>query len=390
MPSQQELKRQEVSWKNAFRAIAGHRVSDPRTFKSVKNAGAFMTQAILRDRQKLTRGGRQELVMKYGQAKGGEVSFTLRDLNDMATKLERAKGKFKHEVVGIPAHDVIAHSTAADVHRAKNIKTATLFKFTGNTLSFRVQASGDTDTAPSHYQVRIRLEDWNNAITKGEGGKYLLAAKQATAGRVSFDCNCPRYIYWFHYLASIGGFDIAPHEDVFPKIRNPKLRGCACKHVLKTMLVLNSMAVQAKIAAVMQTTAQNTGFTETKRGKFLGDKDLSKLEKAGSQVAVNREFKKFVANTKSFMVKQREPEVKQVQKALNERMIKAMTNRDAAIKQKDADIDMFLTAMLRSWADTAKSGHVTFDKLAAGAAESNPKLGTKEQLISIAKAKGII
>lgn len=52
---------------------------------------------------------------------------------------------------------------------------------------------------------------------------------------LSFDCDCERHRYFFRYVASIGGFAAGRLETGYPKIRNPNLKGVACKHVLRVM-----------------------------------------------------------------------------------------------------------------------------------------------------------
>jgi len=381
MPTVNDLKNQEKRWRRAFDKVAVMRESDKRD--------AYLTPDMLRKRQKLTKNGRQKLVLAVGY-KGETKAYSLTQLNDMAKQIDRSEGRFQADRGGILVADVLNHSVPDDLQRAKGIGAATLYKFTENMLSFRVQASGDTLNAPSHYQVRVRLEDWGRAVRKGEGGKYLLAAKQATTGRVSFDCNCGRYIYWFHYLASIGGFDIEPHEDVFPKIRNPRLKGCACKHVLKTMLVMNSMAVQMKISAVMEDTAKKHGFSEAGRGKYLSEKDIKKLNVVGSSEASGRAFKKFTANVSAFTEKLKSPSAKRIKKEYEVKMINKLKAKAQEVKQAQGAAQKLAVARLRDLATMSKAYSVPFEKLAADSAKTNPGMGTAEELIAMAKEEGLI
>lgn len=61
-------------------------------------------------------------------------------------------------------------------------------------------------------------------------------------GHLSFDCDCERHRYFFRYIATIGGFNAGRDETGYPKIRNPGLKGVACKHVLRVMAELQSSA----------------------------------------------------------------------------------------------------------------------------------------------------
>ena len=59
-------------------------------------------------------------------------------------------------------------------------------------------------------------------------------------GGRKFDCSCDRHRYFLRYVATIGGFNAGRDETGFPKIRNPGLKGVACKHVLRVMAELES------------------------------------------------------------------------------------------------------------------------------------------------------
>jgi hypothetical protein len=68
------------------------------------------------------------------------------------------------------------------------------------------------------------------------------AADTLRKGYLAFDCDCERHRYFFRYVATIGGFNAGRDETGYPKIRNPSLRGIACKHVLRVMAELQSSA----------------------------------------------------------------------------------------------------------------------------------------------------
>lgn len=58
---------------------------------------------------------------------------------------------------------------------------------------------------------------------------------------IKFDCDCGRHTYWYRFIATTGDFayigskPLGRAETGLPKIRNPQLKGIACKHVLRTM-----------------------------------------------------------------------------------------------------------------------------------------------------------
>ena len=58
--------------------------------------------------------------------------------------------------------------------------------------------------------------------------------------KLAFDCDCGRHRYWFRYISTIGNFNSGRKELGFPKVRNPNLKGVACKHVLRVMSEVES------------------------------------------------------------------------------------------------------------------------------------------------------
>lgn len=270
-----EYKQFEKYFKHAWAKRSVQRQADKRN--------AFLTPALLRERRNLTNNGKQKLVLDFG-IQGGKVSYTLADLNRMATAMEKAEGKFGESVRGVTVSDLIRASKKIDITRAKQISNSTLYKFDGSILLFRVTSQSNK----GYHQVKIKLEDWEHEVRNGEGAAYLPAAMKALRGHVSFDCDCGRHQYWYRYLATIGGFALDPKEFAFPKIRNPKLQGCCCKHVLKTLAVMQTPFIQSRVALEMKDQATKKGWfsrrlhgdrpTET----FMTAKELRTSEASGS------------------------------------------------------------------------------------------------------------
>jgi len=301
---------------------------------------AFLTPDLLKRRKEVTKGGRQNLVLQYG-FKGREIEYSLQDLNKMASAAEKAAGKFKEETKGvrvdqlvrasrIPVNFVGKRRGMSDFRKAATqIGTAVMYKIQRNMLYFRVTSSGHTPKY-GHYQVRIRLEEWDSQIMKT--GTYLVAARKAASGRVSFDCTCGRHQYWFRYLATIGGFALDPEEHVFPKIRNPRLSGACCKHVIKALAVLQGGAVHARIAKEMERQAKKKGWLSDKVLKKFGtpkEEWIDEMEAADPDVV--KEFRSFTNARKAFTKKAKSSEmVKKVKELKKQNNIKA---KAAAYKQ---------------------------------------------------------
>lgn len=321
MPVKKDITKLESDWLTSYTEIEARRDSDKRVvnkrqinrFKKepskAATLGAYLTKDILDRRQELTLSGAQKLVFDFG-TRGGKnhrlESFSLSELNKMAADIQKREERFSANVSGVPIKQLLSKADRKDTQRAKDIKAATLYKIQGNVLTFMVTASGESHGAPSHYQVKVRLENWRSA-TQMEGQKYMNKALHAIHGNVSVDCNCGRYLYWYRYLATIGNFSISP-ENIFPKIRNPKLTGCVCKHVLRVCSTLSSPVVQQRIAKEMQQQAQSHKATNDEE-KYLRQEQLKRMHEAGSKNAAEalRDFKKAA---KAFQEKQKQPATK--------------------------------------------------------------------------------
>ncbi len=280
-----EFRQFEKTFKQIWAKTSTRRQADKRD--------AFLTPDLLRRRREVTKSGKQKLVLDFG-SQGGRVSYTLADLNKMAKAMEKAEGKFSESTRGVTVAELIRSSRKIDIERAKKITNSTLYKFDGSILLFRSRAGDDSKV--NFHQVKVRLEDWEHEVRGGLGNTYLPAAASAARGRVSFDCDCGRHQYWYRYLATIGGFALDPKEFAFPKIRNPKLQGCACKHVIKTLAVLQTPFVQSRIALEMKDQAQKKGwFSRLLHGErptetFMEGEDLQASELSGN-VGIEKSFK---------------------------------------------------------------------------------------------------
>lgn len=315
MPNQQEMKKLEKDFAQQMATLEDRRKADERKFKGRGKAGAYLTHDILSDRKGLTQ--RKKLVMDFGFS-GQKIEYDLKTLHKMAEATEKAQKTYNSREAGIPITQAIAKSDIEDKRLAKRVASATLYKLTDNILDFRVTASGDTPNAPSYYKVRVRLEDWKSEIAKAKGKDYMTAAQRATMGYVSFDCNCGRYIYWYQYLATIGNFDIAPGETVFPKIRNKRLKGICCKHILKALMTVQSSIIQSRVAKSMQAMAVDKDFEKTGVEEYMTARELKEMEQAGSLPGTTlAKYKRFVAAVKAFNEKQAQPQSKAALNKMN-------------------------------------------------------------------------
>lgn len=279
-----------------------------------EDAVGLLTPALLR---KHIRAG-TDLVLAYGR-KGHTVEFTVDDLKRFVEANARAQKTFRRDVRGVPLLQLEKASAHDDVLRSRNVRSATLYKVNKNLLFFSV-----TGNSRPHYQVRIRLEDWDVAL-HSPYANALTAARTVATGRISFDCSCGRHQYWYRYLTHIGGFDVnPPAEQDFPKIRNPGLKGCCCKHVLKVLRVLKSNTIHAFLATEIDRQAANVGFADTVRSRFLKADEVRQVSAARGVTRNTKEgrqaYRRFLREAHEFIKGAREKKaVREMQERLKPR-----------------------------------------------------------------------
>lgn len=378
-----DFKKLEDTFKRGAQKTDKHRSKDPRE--------AYLNPEMLMDRRILTRGGRQKLALDYG-FKGEKREFSLAQLSEFAKKIEARQGKFESSVKGVVVGDLVRMSLPVDKQRAKDIAAATLYKLEGNTLYFRVTASGETHKGPSYYLVRVRLEEWHDQIKdSAAGNSYILAAQRASYGHVSFDCGCSRHQFWFRYLATIGGFGLTPEEHVFPKIRNRHLKGACCKHVLKTLMVLQGSVIRGAIAKNMEAEAKRKGFG-SKKPKYLTPHEVEQMETA-STAEFEKMRKAFLKASSTQQAKQAlealEPKRKPQTKGRNMKQLDDATKVIAAegvIKRLKADQRKAFVGTLKS---VQAVGQPLEPLIKAMGANPDVKI-TEKELMQIAKEEGLL
>ncbi len=151
--------------------------------------------------------------------------------------LERRHGQRKGNVPtpgagGILAKQVIDLSAPDDRQRAsREIHTVIPVSNKAGVVHFQTNAGPGSDVRRHH--VYVEFLGYNNAIASS--AKALDSARAMVAGKLRFNCDCGRHTYWYRYIATVGNFNHGRPEDGFPKLRNPNLKGIACKHVIRVM-----------------------------------------------------------------------------------------------------------------------------------------------------------
>lgn len=161
--------------------------------------------------------------------------LTADDLATFRHNVKTVQGKFKG---GIKARQVLDLSLAIDRKRAQTeIRMAVPVSAKNGMVRFATNAGPDSKATRHHVNVEFL------SFGAGASGGRDTPQKMANWVRkqnLKFDCDCGRHIFWFRYISTIGDFNAGRPENGFPKIRNPKLAGIACKHVLRVMAEIES------------------------------------------------------------------------------------------------------------------------------------------------------
>lgn len=190
---------------------------------------------------------------------GGEVRpITADDLAQFRHNAKAAGRRFKG---GITARQVVDMSLSSDRDRARRQITMSVpsaargVRGSGRQISalevrFITNAGPDSDV--SRHHVTVEFTGYQTAIASGAESTKRAAARLRKEG-VRFDCDCGRHRYWYRYIATIGRYNAGRPESGFPKVRNPKLNGVACKHVLRVMSEIEGgSAVQMFLARAIE------------------------------------------------------------------------------------------------------------------------------------------
>lgn len=172
------------------------------------------------------------------------------NINEAQAKFGKIKGIDPQQVLDLASSRPLLYQGEKGMHDAKSdldkarreIATAMPVSALNDTIRFVTPAGKDSKR--SRHVVLVRLTAWSQAVQQLRGirpdskGKIREVAKWLRKQPVCFDCDCERHRYFFRYVATIGSFNAGRDEMGYPKIRNPKLRGVACKHVLRVMTEL--------------------------------------------------------------------------------------------------------------------------------------------------------
>jgi hypothetical protein len=355
-----------------------------------RDAVGILSPALLRQYTKPTA---QDLVLAYGRS-GATVSYSPAELQAMVRSLKKAQKLWDTTGQGAPRVQLIAASDPGRIKRANNqgepgkgIRNAVMGKIRGNLLTFRVTASA-LSKSRSH-EVRLRLEEWDKFLLGTK--KYVKSAKKAADGRVSIQCSCEDFQYQYRYLATIGNYVVSPpKEHGYPKIKNPRLKGCCCKHILKCLSALDSLGIQRILAREMERQAQKIGFGDDKSTRFLDKEELKKatraVKKTIDHATAKKLWKERQRQYKAFKDQEKKMEKRLVEEAEKER--KQRQKAEAKAKRTKDLGQKHLVGGIKTAIEMAKDFGMSAEQGIARYAKNSGI--TVQQATNIAKREGLI
>lgn len=162
--------------------------------------------------------------------------------DDLAAFRQNARALGRKFVGGITARQVVDQSLRQDRDRARREITvavpsaARALRNGGNVsgLEVRFVTNASMRHGQSRYFVNVEFLGYPTAVASG-GMSPAKAASLMRKQGIRFECSCPRHRYWYRYMATVGNYNYGRPENGYPKIRNPRLVGVACKHALRVM-----------------------------------------------------------------------------------------------------------------------------------------------------------
>lgn len=184
---------------------------------------------------------------------GGQLrAITHQDLKSFANSVKKLGKQFTG---GITAKQVIELSAPIDRARSNDqIRTAIPMASRDGVMHFVTNAGPDSDVTRHH--VYVEFLNWGAAVASPAQPKDM--ARQLFEGNLRWRCDCGRFNFWYSYIATVGQFIYGDKQVNYPKIRNPKLVGVACKHGLRVMQQISSPAIRARLEKMIEDGRRNT------------------------------------------------------------------------------------------------------------------------------------
>ena len=250
---------------------------------------------------------------------GTDVKYSLKQLRQFQSRMravdrQATKGWTAKTLIATsrpaPSFSNIVQVVSDDINKSRELTRPHLLSTRmsaqgGLTLNFSVRSS----TGKGHYMTSVEIVDFERAmnnIGRRDDPKY--AARMATAinGQIRCNCQCGRWNYWFRYKATVAGYIIQQYKETgFPKVRNARLHGTVCKHLIVSLVyLLRSAQVQEVVRQRMFRLSEKEGFgafdtmkrrertvTEGERRFLSGKHSKAKLDAANKKVVARQKQK---------------------------------------------------------------------------------------------------
>lgn len=238
------------------------------------------------------RSGQWDAIRVLQTTLGGQIRpITSEDLrafqkNIKATQKKLAKGIVAQQVIDW-SRPIVNGLTKSSLTRAREeINHAVPYTAKQGKLTF-ITNSGPDSKVTRHFVVVEFLNFGAEAASAASDPRK--SALRLRKGPLKFDCDCEAHRYWFRYISTIGGFNAGRAENGYPKIRNPKLQGLACKHVVRVMADILTGAATLNYLVKLMTKAMASD--EAKAGQRLTQKAFDKALKNQKKQTTGRKIK---------------------------------------------------------------------------------------------------
>lgn len=218
---------------------------------------------------------------------GKPREITHEDLRIFRTRIAEIERDAKKSVAGITPRNAISMSLSKDITRAKDqIKMAVVHNAKNGVMHFVTNAGPDSNVARHH--VHVQLLSYSAAAASGSK-EPMKMARWIRTQPVRFDCDCGRHRFWYRYIASIGRWAYGRLETGYPKIRNPRLTGVCCKHVLRVLSELESSGYVLDVIKRMIEAGQNDQMGKSSIKEKQADADAAAAKQKSNSRAIKTE-----------------------------------------------------------------------------------------------------
>ncbi len=205
---------------------------------------------------------------------------------------------------------IVQGSSKSDLTRAKEeIKMVVPVSAKKGVVRFITNSGPDSDVSRHHVIVEFLNYGAEAASAASDPRKSALRLRK---GPLKIECDCGRWRFWFRYIASIGGYNAGRPETGFPKIRNPKLQGIACKHIVRVM---------AEVKSGGSALAYLTKLMAKAKADDNAHAELRQTQKNAEQILKNQAKRTTGNDIKTSEQKRREREAKRDKKKLAEALM---------------------------------------------------------------------